>query len=173
MTARAPRTAGWGKLAAACAGAGLTAFATGCGATPVYGPAQPGAAAPGAHATVGLRPFRQAETGPAARTFQADAATFNRDSRNPRLAPAVLAEDAYQLARDIRAWSQAMNQVPLPPPYRQVKARLLTGLGLLRSGYQQIGDGLLYHDAGQLGRGRAQVQAGSRLLASAPADTAV
>jgi hypothetical protein len=149
-------------LAAAVALAGLAA---GCGSVPVYGPPGPGgapASAPSAGA--GLRQFRQAETGPFARAFQAEAATFNRDSRKPHADPAVLGEDAYQVSAALLAWSGALQAAPVPAGYQQAKAALLRGLTLLQQGYRHIGDGLVYGSPAELGQGRAQVQAGARMV---------
>jgi len=152
-----------GRFALALACAALTMTAAGCASASLYGPPARGTAAPHA-ASHRLRLFRQAETGHLARAFQADAAAFNRDSRNRHIPPAVLGEAAYQVSGDIAAWSQAMRRVPVPAEYRQPKARLLRGLDLLRRGYRHIGGGLLYGEPGQLGQGRADVRAGSRIL---------
>lgn len=149
-------------------------LAAGCGATPLYGPAQPGAGtSPAVRDSVSLQLFKQAETGPSARTFQADAATFNRDSRNPHLPASVLGEDAYQVSTDILAWSQAMRRAPVPAEYQQAKARLLAGLGLLQQGYRHIGNGLLYQQPGQLSQGRADVRTGSRILGGTAGDASL
>jgi hypothetical protein len=143
----------------------MAVLAAGCGGTPLYGPAQPGTVtSPAARPSVSLQLFKQAETGPSARTFQADAATFNRDSKNPGLPAAVLGEDAYQVSTDILAWSETMRRAPVPAEYQQAKGRLLAGLALLQQGYRHIGDGLLYQEPGQLRQGRADVRAGSRML---------
>ncbi|MBO0774862.1 MAG: hypothetical protein J2P34_01000 [Actinobacteria bacterium] len=156
------------------AGAALTALIAGCGAAPLYGPAEPGThPSPTAAASVSLQRFRQAETGPAARAFQADAARFNRDSKGSRVPQSALGEDAYQVSGDISRWAQAIRRAPVPPAYRRAKARLLHGLALLQQGYRHIGDGLLYQDAGQLSRGRAEVRAGSRMLGSNAGDLSV
>lgn len=157
--------------ALACAGAALTALATGCGSASLYGPAEPGAhPSPTAAASLRLQRFRQAETGPAAKVFQTDAAAFNRDSKDPHVPQSVLGEDAYQVSEAIRIWAQAMRRAPVPPDYRQAKARLLHGLALLQQGYRYIGDGLLYQDASTLSRGRADVRAGSKLLGGTAGD---
>lgn len=149
----------------------LAMLAASCGSVPVYGPPGPGTAASPTAAS--LQRFKQAETGPFARAFQAAAATFNRDSRNRHIVPAVLGEDAYQVADDIIAWSQAMSRAPVPPEYRQAKARLLHGLALLRQGYRHIGNGLLYQQAAEIARGRADVRAGNRLLGGAAGDVSL
>lgn len=149
---------------AAAALAALTVLAAGCGRTPLYGPPEPGGHSPAASASAGLQLFKRAETGPFARAFQADAATFNRDSRNQHLPASVLGEDAYQVSADLAAWARAMRRAPVPPEYRHAKAALLHGLALLRRGYRRIGDGLLYGDAGLLRQGRADVRAGSKVL---------
>ncbi len=143
----------------------LAGLAAGCGGVPVYGPPGPGGRlAPAPSPGAGLRQFRQAETGPFARAFQAEAAAFNRDSRKPHIAPAVLGEDAYQVSAALLAWSGALQAVPVPAEYEQAKAGLLQGLTLLQQGYRHIGDGLRYGSPAELGQGRAQVQAGARMV---------
>jgi hypothetical protein len=160
--------------ALAAGGAVLAALAAGCAGPPLYGPAEPGTqGTPAASPTVSLQLFERAETGPAARVFQADAAIFNRDSKNPRVPASVLGEEAYQVSADIAAWSGAMSRAPVPPGYQQAKAHLLAGLGLLRLGYRHIGDGLLYGEEGQLRAGRADVRAGSRILAVTRGDVSL
>lgn len=148
--------------------AALALLAAGCSSPPLYGPPEPGQRATGASAA-SLQLFKRAETGPFARAFQADAARFNRDSRDRQLAPAVLGEDAYQVSADIAAWARAMQQAPVPAEYERAKAQLLHGLALLRQGYRHIGGGLLYGDPGQLRQGRADVRAGSAILAGVAA----
>jgi len=163
-----------GRDLAAAACVLLATLAAGCDSAPLYGPAEPGAAAsPSASATLSLQLFKQAETGPFARAFQSDAATFNRDSRNPRVPMSVLGEDAYQVSADIATWSEAMREAPVPPGYGQAKAHLLAGLALLGRGYRRIGDGLLYGELGRLSRGRADVRAGTRILTVTRGDTSL
>lgn len=147
-------------------------LAAACGSTPLYGPPEP---AQPAHrsASANLQQFRRAETGPLARAFQADAATFNQASHNRQIAPSVLGEDAYRVSSDIQAWLLAMKQAPVPADYRQAKAQLLHGLKLLQRGYRHIGDGLLYNDAAQLSQGRADVRSGSAILGAAAADVSL
>lgn len=156
-----------GRLAAIPVWAALAVLAAGCARVPVYGPPQPGLAA---SPSPGLQLFKQAETGPFARAFQAAAAAFNRDSRNRHITPVALGEDAYQVSDDILAWSQAMSRAPVPPEYRQAKARLLDGLALLRQGYRHIGDGLLSQQAAEITRGRADVRSGDRILGGVAGD---
>ncbi len=152
----------------------LAALAAGCSGAPLYGPAEPGTAgSPSASAAVSLPLFKRAETGPFARAFQADAALFNRDSRNPHVPESVLGEDAYQVSSDIATWAEAMRAAPVPAAYTQAKARLLAGLGLLGRGYRRIGDGLLYGDAGPIRQGRAEVRAGTRILAATRGDVSL
>ena len=165
-------TTGRGVAAAVCAA--LAVLAAGCGGTPLYGPAEPGAApSPAASASVSLQLFKQAETGPLARVFQSDAAVFNRDSRNPRVPLSVLGEDAYQVSSDIASWAEAMREAPVPGGYEQAKAHLLAALALLGRGYRRIGDGLMYGDVGQLRRGRADVRSGTRILAVTRGDASL
>ena len=145
-------------------------LACGCGSTPRYGPPPPG---PHPSPSVSLQLFRRAETGRLAQTFQANAAAFNRATRDRRVSTPVLGEDASRVAGDIQAWSQAMRKAPVPPDYQQAKARLRHGLALLRQGYRHIGAGLLYGDPGQLSRGRADVRSASAILGAAAADVSV
>lgn len=153
-------------------GAVLALLAAGCSSPPLYGPPEPGQP-PTTPSSASLRLFKQAETGPFARAFQADAATFNRDSRDRRLPPSVLGEDAYQVSGDIAAWARAMQKAPVPAEYERAKAQLLHGLALMRHGYRHIGDGLIYGDPGQLRLGRADVRAGSGILGGVAAAEAL
>ena len=153
-------------------GAALALLAAGCGSPPLYGPPEPGQP-PATPPSASLRLFKQAETGPFARAFQADAATFNRDSRHRQLPSAVLGADAYRVSADIAALARAMQKAPVPAEYERAKAQLLHGLALLRQGYRRIGGGLLYGDPGQLRLGRADVRAGSRILGGVAAAEAL
>ncbi len=168
--------AGTRRIPAGCwfaASALLAGVTAGCGSAPVYGPPGPGGQPPTATASASLRLFEQAETGPLARAFQADAAAFNRDSRDPRVLPAALGTDAYQMADALAAWLTALRGAPVPPEYQQAKGTLLRGLGLLQQGYQQIGDGLTGASPAEIDRGRADVRAGTQLVGPLVPDASV
>jgi hypothetical protein len=150
----------------------LTVLAAGCGQPPLYGPPAPGAP-PSPRAPASLQRFRQAETGPLARASRAGIATFERDSRNRRLPPAVLAADAYGVADDLAAWSRDIRRAPVPAGYAAAKHRLLHGLALLRRGYLDIGDGLAAGEPSLIRHGRAEVRAGTRMSGGPAADVSL
>ena len=152
--------------------AALAVLVTACGGTPLYGPAEPGAAA-GTLPSISLQLFQRVETGALARACQADTARFSRDSRRRRLPPALLAQDAYRVAGDVTRWWQAMRRTPVPPGYGPAKAGLLQGLSQLQQGWRDIGDGLLYGKPGRISRGRAGVRAGTRILSGGGADVSL